>query len=918
MESKERKEQYSDGEINSDDEEAAYYPHRVRRHSSPRDRSSSRDRGRRERSHSHQRGSSSERGVVRRRDRSRSRSRRRSPHSRHRVRSSDEDDQYDRDGSTHSRDSYSSPRSSRRDLGRRVGEGDDSYHHHGGHFASRGTRGRRFGGYGQTHTYQRGSKYGRGGSGRGTNYGGYANRNFQGREEKQLGSEEVVARLQKGMSLLPPPKEPQCGNLDQFNYPAPPSWYLQEVEEWEERERARMLAKGTGQSDGQQEGNVSVEQRVADQGHVLDSNGHDAAVTEKVAARSSSLAADSGAVCPPTGDGPAVTPGSVAESAVPGIDGVPVSASTPGASSSVAIGMVSTVPVYSVAQGGPVPHSSDPSQGGPPGSRGVDPTVQNTTSTAVMAASVSLNAAPSSAPSIAPADSVSSSSGGLEREEVAVLPRPKGLLEEGGGGEEDMEVCPVSPVPEIQTAPCMAATPDYTSLTDHGVVTSTEVKGQVVGGLVSVGSGNSVSSGQMEGVVAKGGVVSSVGIFGGEKGVVRGRVEGVAEGGVVSNVDVFSGGMGVVSGGTENMVGKSEGVVIGEGENAVTSGGSIGEEGAVSGGGVVSSGGGVAVNLSNDAHAADLPSESGEGCVVGEGDKASKGGLVTEGGVTMNSDTPISPEIATVNIHKQLIKLSEISRVEVYVAPVTEEPSPAMEPQPFQQEATPSATSSQQEAPLSHQVATLPQQETTGTLSLQDVLSQQVEVIGSSPKSTSSPSPTSPSPVAMATTPTPPQISEVMTPVSLGLSGEVAQLQEKEEEEEEPVYSLRSKKGKLAAKRKLTGKKAAAPTLPKVVPSGSGEISYDDYLDQLVEEEEEPVGGLSLSKVLPVLHFPLVEEEEAGNSHTPTLDEQLSEDFPMINGGRREAKEETLQSLVGITPSTGQYYIQPLIRNRLI
>ena len=139
-----------------------------------------------------------------------------------------------------------------------------------------GGKGRRFGGYGQTHNYNQqrtnpgggGGKFGGGGGGgraaggRGNTYSGYnnaTNRNLQNSnaDKGTTGSEDVVARLQKGLSLLPPPKEPQCGNLDQFNYPAPPSWYLQEVEEWEKR-----MQEGAGPSGGENAGKAPLQKAV--------------------------------------------------------------------------------------------------------------------------------------------------------------------------------------------------------------------------------------------------------------------------------------------------------------------------------------------------------------------------------------------------------------------------------------------------------------------------------------------------------------------------------------------------------------------------------------------------------------------------------------------------------------------------------
>ena len=50
---------------------------------------------------------------------------------------------------------------------------------------------------------------------------------------------KVKKRREDGLPLLPQPNLDKCGNLDQYNYPAPPSWYLEELEAWEKREKDR-------------------------------------------------------------------------------------------------------------------------------------------------------------------------------------------------------------------------------------------------------------------------------------------------------------------------------------------------------------------------------------------------------------------------------------------------------------------------------------------------------------------------------------------------------------------------------------------------------------------------------------------------------------------------------------------------------
>ena len=50
---------------------------------------------------------------------------------------------------------------------------------------------------------------------------------------------KVKKRREDGLPLLPQPNLDKCGNLDQYNYPAPPSWYLEELDAWEKREKER-------------------------------------------------------------------------------------------------------------------------------------------------------------------------------------------------------------------------------------------------------------------------------------------------------------------------------------------------------------------------------------------------------------------------------------------------------------------------------------------------------------------------------------------------------------------------------------------------------------------------------------------------------------------------------------------------------
>ena len=61
-------------------------------------------------------------------------------------------------------------------------------------------------------------------------------------------AEKVRKRREKGLSLLPTPKIKPTDNLDQFNYPAPPSWYLEAVEKWEKSQREQERSDGGNQA----------------------------------------------------------------------------------------------------------------------------------------------------------------------------------------------------------------------------------------------------------------------------------------------------------------------------------------------------------------------------------------------------------------------------------------------------------------------------------------------------------------------------------------------------------------------------------------------------------------------------------------------------------------------------------------------
>ena len=112
-----------------------------------------------------------------------------------------------------------------------------SYHQRGG--------GRNRGGY---------SKYG------GQKHDGFGGRvgDTRGRENSKWGrttaqdlraqAENVRKRREKGLPLLQTPKVKPSDNLDQFNYPATPSWYLEALERWEKEREGE--GEGVGRDNG--------------------------------------------------------------------------------------------------------------------------------------------------------------------------------------------------------------------------------------------------------------------------------------------------------------------------------------------------------------------------------------------------------------------------------------------------------------------------------------------------------------------------------------------------------------------------------------------------------------------------------------------------------------------------------------------
>lgn len=87
--------------------------------------------------------------------------------------------------------------------------------------------------YGQKH-----DRFGGVGGGRRDNTQQSSWNTNSGRTNTVISAQQFKKRREKGLSLLATPKIKPSDNLDQFNYPAPPSWYLEAVEKWE-RERGQ-------------------------------------------------------------------------------------------------------------------------------------------------------------------------------------------------------------------------------------------------------------------------------------------------------------------------------------------------------------------------------------------------------------------------------------------------------------------------------------------------------------------------------------------------------------------------------------------------------------------------------------------------------------------------------------------------------
>ena len=87
---------------------------------------------------------------------------------------------------------------------------------------------------------------------------------------------KVAKRRERGLSLLPNPDVPICNNLDQFNYPAPPSWYLEAEESWEKK----MKEKEEGRQQDGTEKDLAQEASVSSGGDgAVSSTGENRAVS---------------------------------------------------------------------------------------------------------------------------------------------------------------------------------------------------------------------------------------------------------------------------------------------------------------------------------------------------------------------------------------------------------------------------------------------------------------------------------------------------------------------------------------------------------------------------------------------------------------------------------------------------------------
>ena len=252
-----------DGEIFSDDEEAAYYPERVKSRLS--DKKSSPEK----RPTSDVDSKTSDRESSQSRDRHHSRDRDRESWQMSPGSESSKDDKdasslffedregklsdEEQEGSREKRRSwdrdrnrdrhYSSPgsRHGRRDVTRERSDDVNRNNRDSSHYS-------RSGGYSRKGGFTRQRPYGIKSS-RFSPYESYTPSQMNtGKTAQQFHmlAEKVASRRKQGLPLLPTPsKKPKFSNLDQFNYPAAPSWYTETVEEWEARKKEREAEPGS-------------------------------------------------------------------------------------------------------------------------------------------------------------------------------------------------------------------------------------------------------------------------------------------------------------------------------------------------------------------------------------------------------------------------------------------------------------------------------------------------------------------------------------------------------------------------------------------------------------------------------------------------------------------------------------------------
>ena len=135
-------------------------------------------------------------------------------------------------------------------------KGGKGYSHH----HRRGRRGG--GGHYQPKFGQKHDRFGADSRGSGGRSGGRDTSNWgsgkMAAKELQAQAENVRKRREKGLSLLQTPKMKPSDNLDEFNYPAPPSWYLEAVEKWEKEREEKDKAGAVGSQEGGAGGRESL------------------------------------------------------------------------------------------------------------------------------------------------------------------------------------------------------------------------------------------------------------------------------------------------------------------------------------------------------------------------------------------------------------------------------------------------------------------------------------------------------------------------------------------------------------------------------------------------------------------------------------------------------------------------------------